>query len=290
MRYCVSALAIVTGIVGTSSLDAQCVVDKSSNEAKLLAYYAAPLAFSPSGTLGVMKAGSIRLGFEVTLIPAPGDELRHTSKCFAPKEENSQLSPVFPRPHLAIGLGGGLFVEGMYLPPVTVMDATPNMGSVAIGYAREFTRRVGFAVRGSATFGQVEGPITCNADAVQNTNQNRTCYGNKISNDTYKPNLRGVEVALTLKSAEKLSGYAGAGLASLKPHFQVGFQPIGAPFDSTRVVVGNSQEHREESLTRFSLQLGGAYHFHPKLAVTAEVYSVPQDLTTLRVGGTWNVR
>jgi len=280
MRYCVSALA-VAAIAGTSSLDAQCVVDKSSNEAKLLAYYAAPLTFSPSGALGVMKAGAIRLGFEVTVIPAPGDELRHTSICFLPKEENSQLSPVFPRPHLAIGLGGGFFVEGMYLPPVTVMDATPNMTSLALGWARNLSGKVGVALRGHATFGEVKGPITCNTDALQSTNPDGACFGDNVSKDTYKPNILGGEAALTLKASERLSGYLGAGFASLKPRFQVGFQPRNTTFDSTRV---------EVDLTRFSLALGGAYHLLPKIALTAELYSVPQDLTTIRFGGTWNVR
>ncbi|MEP7345431.1 MAG: hypothetical protein ABI877_09190 [Gemmatimonadaceae bacterium] len=281
MRYYVSALAAVAGITLSTSLDAQCIVPKESNEAKLLAYYAAPLAFSPSGTLGVMKAGAIRLGFEVTLIPAPGDELRRTNICFLPKQENSQLSPVFPRPHLAVGLGGGFFAEAMYLPPVTVMDATPNMGSVALGYARALSAKTGFALRGHATFGEVKGPITCNKDALQDNNENSACYGDEISDDTYKPNILGAEAALTFQPSERLSGYLGAGFASLKPRFQVGFQPEGKPFDSTRVVV---------DLKRFSLEFGGAFHLSHRIALTAELYSVPKDMTTVRFGGTWNVR
>ena len=51
MRNSVSVFAFSVGIVGTGSLHAQCKVDKSSNEAKLLAYYAAPLAFSPARVL-----------------------------------------------------------------------------------------------------------------------------------------------------------------------------------------------------------------------------------------------
>ena len=281
MRYSVSVFAFSVGIVGTGSLHAQCKVGKSSNEAKLLAYYAAPLAFSPSGSLGVMKAGAIRLGFDVTLIPPPGDDLRRTSICFLPKEENSQLSPIFPRPHLTVGLGGGFFVEAMYLPPITVLDATPNMASIAVGFARALSPKAGFALRAHTTFGEVKGPITCNNQALQSVSPNGACFGDNPSEDTYKPNIFGGEAALTFQPAAKLSAYASAGLSSLKPRFQVGFQPRNTTFDSTRVVV---------DLTRFSLQLGGAYHLSSKIAVTAEVYSVPQDMTTVRFGGTWNVR
>jgi hypothetical protein len=281
MRYSVGALVVSAGVIATTSLHAQCVVDKSSNEAKLLAYYAAPLAFSPSGSLGVMKAGAIRLGFEVTLIPAPGDDLRRTHICFLPKEEDSQLSPVFPRPHLTVGLGQGFFAEGMYLPPVTIMDATPNMVSLALGYARGLSARTGVALRAHTTFGKVKGPITCNQQALQSTNANGACYGDHPSEDTYKPNIVGGEAALTFQASEKLKGYLGAGISSLKPRFQVGFQPRNTTFDNTQVIV---------DLTRVSLELGGAYHVTPKIALAAEVYSVPRDLTTVRFGGTWNVR
>lgn len=281
MRFSVSAIGVAAAVTCTASLRAQCVVDKSSNEAKLLAYYAAPLAFSPSGALGVMKAGAIRVGFEVTVIPAPADDLRRTSKCFLPKDENSQLSPIFPRPHLAIGLGAGFFAEAMYLPPVTVMDATPNMASLAFGYARALSRTVGFALRTHTTFGEVKGPITCNEDALQGSNPNGACFGDAVSEDTYKPGILGSEAALTFQPGESFSWYAGAGIASLKPRFTVGFQPRNTSFDSTRVVV---------DLTRAYLQLGGAYQLNTRVALTAEVYSVPEDLTTVRFGGTWNLR
>lgn len=268
-------------VAAATAAHAQCKVDKTSNEAKLLAYYAAPLVFSPSGSLETMKAGSIRLGFEVTAIPAPADRLRHTSKCFTPKEENSQLSPIFPRPHVAVGLGAGLFIEGMYLPPVTVLDATPNMASVALGYARNLTAKLGVAVRGHATFGNVKGPITCNKEALQNSNPDAACYGTDQSKDTYKPNIVGADAAIIASLGPKISWYGGAGFASLKPRFTVGFQQLDGFYDHTLVVV---------DLTRFSLETGAAFLFRKALAVTAEVYSVPQDLTTVRIGGTWLLR
>ncbi|MFN8574810.1 MAG: hypothetical protein U0132_22335 [Gemmatimonadaceae bacterium] len=281
MRVSFVISSFVASVLVTGTAAAQCVVDKSSNEAKLLAYYAAPLVFSPSGSLTPLKAGSLRLGFDVTLIPAPRDELRHTNKCFLPKDENSQLSPVFPRPHITLGLPGGLFLEGMYLPPVTVMDATPNMGSLALGWIRSINAKVGVALRAHTTLGHVKGPITCDLSALQSSNPNGACYGDAVSEDTYKPNAVGGDVSVLVKQGEKFNWYAGGGFSSYKPRFQVGFQPRNTAYDSTRV---------EVDLTRVALQAGGAYKLSRKVAVAVELYSVPQDMTTLRFGGTWLVR
>ncbi len=281
MRLSLVIPSVAAAVCLSSVAAAQCVVDKSSNEAKLLAYYAAPLVFSPSGSLTPLRAGALRLGFDVTLIPAPGDELRHTNKCFLPKDENSQLSPVFPRPHVTLGLPGGFFLEGMYLPPVTIMDATPNMGSVALGYIRSINAKIGVALRAHTTLGQVKGPITCDLSSLQSSNPNGACYGDAVSEDTYKPNALGGDVSVTVRQGEKFNWYAGAGFSSYKPRFQVGFQPRNGAFDSTRV---------EVDLTRVALQAGGAYNINRKVAISLELYSVPVDMTTLRFGGTWLVR
>jgi len=272
-----AALSLIPRVVS-----AQCKVGKETNEAKLLAYYAAPLAFSPSGTLERMAPGGIRAAFEVTYIPQPSDELRRTSVCFLPKDENSQLSSVLPRPRLSVGLPGGFFIEGTYLPPITVNDATPNMASVALGFVRQLGERLGLALRAHATVGQVKGPITCNTDALQMSDPNKACYGSTKSDDTYRPNIAGVEGAVTVAGAGgKYSGYAGAGYSSLRPRFQVGFQPANSRFDSTRV---------ETDLTRMTVMVGGRYRLASRLAVTGELYSVPKDMTTVRVGGSLRIR
>lgn len=258
-----------------------CPVPSNSNEAKLLAYYAAPLTFSPSGSIGALAPGSVRLGFDITLIPAPGDEIRKTSRCFLEKEEKTQLSPVFPRPRLTVGLPAGFFVEAMYLPPVTVGDATANLASVALGVARAITSRVGVAVRAHTTFGQVKGPITCPRKALQLQSADEACYGVAPSEDTYRPNIIGGEVALTLATGERVKFYAGGGYASLSPRFRVGFQPTDAPFDRTLVTT---------ELTRLSFMAGGSLQLSAKIALTGELYSVPDDMTTIRFGGSWRIR
>ena len=281
MRTIVRIASLVVLSLPRLALAEGCHVDKNSNEAKLLAYYAAPLAFTPSGTIGELARGRVRLGFELTLIPKPGSALETTKKCFVEKHERTQLSPVFPRPHLTVGLGKGFFIEGMYLPPVTVADATPNMASAAIGFVHTVSGVTGLAARVHGTFGHVKGPITCPVSVLQLITANEPCYGSVPSEDTYSPNILGGEVALTYTGRGRLSGYAGAGVSSYKPRFRVGFHSGDGYFDHTLVLT---------DLTRVAAMAGGNLRIGKRGALTAELYSVPTDLTTLRVGGTWLVR
>jgi hypothetical protein len=273
--------AVIGLVAGATAARAQCKVPANSNEAKLLAYYAVPLAFSPSGSLEVVPAGGVRVGFDLTLIPKPGDDLRRTSRCFQPKEENTQLSPVVPRPRLTIGLPAGFVLEGMYLPPITVRDATPNMASAALAFVRALTPTLGFALRGHVTFGHVQGPITCPVSLLQMSDANVACYGREPSDDTYWPNVRGLEGALTWHRGQRLGVYAGGGWSSLRPRFKVGFQEGDGYYDSTRV---------ETDLSRFAAMGGIRYLVTGRGFAMAEVYSVPVDATVFRAGASLRVR
>lgn len=265
---------------------AQCTPGKNSNEAKLLAFFATPISFSPAGSVGALPPGAIRLTFEATYVPSPSREITRTRECFLPKEENTELSPVLPRPRIAIGLPYGFVVEGSYIPPVKIDGAKANLGSVAL--ARPFHlatlgggRQVDLVVRGHATFGTVEGPITCPREALQNSDAAKACFGTAPSNDSYKPNIAGLEGIVALGGSGSLSGYLGGGYTSLRPRFQVGFRQADGVFDGTEV---------EVDLTRAALFGGGAWHFAQRAAVTAEVYSVPKDATTFRLGLSARVR
>ena len=273
LTFCVAAVAKAQG---------RCTVDASTSEAKLQAYYAAPLAFSPSGILGGLKPGSIQLGVDFTLIPTPGNDISHPSICYVGKDENTRLSPIFPRPHLRIGLPAGFFVEAMYLPPITVADATPNLGSFALGFARPISERFGYALRAHTTLGQIKGPITCNTDALQTSQPSEPCYGTEVSEDTYKPNIIGGDAALTWQWLGRLSGYFSAGVSSFKPRFQVGFTDANGSLDNTLVL--------PDRMTRLTLSVGSAYNVTSRIALTGELYSAPEDMTTIRLGGAWTIR
>lgn len=274
------ALASVASFAG-----GECRPPKDSSEAKLLAFFAAPIAFSPAGHAERLAPGAVRLSFDVTYVPKPAANIRRASYCQR-KSENTDLSPIFPRPRLAVGLPGGLYLEGSYLPPVTVMDATPNLGSVALGWTRAMSRNAAgggtwVGLRAHATFGEVSGPITCAEDALQTSSATRACYGTKPSDDTYEPNMMGGEGIFGWNGGARLSAYVGVGYTSIKPRFQVNFTSQGGTVDDTRVLLDDSR------ITAFA---GGAFKISPRASLTAELYSVPKDVTTIRVGGSWMLR
>jgi hypothetical protein len=263
----------------------ECRPPKDSSEARLLAWFAAPIAFSPAGHAERLAPGAVRLSFDVTYVPAPGRDISRASFCQR-KSENTDLSPVFPRPRLAVGLPGGFYLEGSYLPPVTVLDATPNLGSLALGWSRVLRDRPGggatwLTLRAHTTIGEVKGAITCSDDALQTASPSRPCFGDEPSDDAYEPNMLGGEVMVGWRGAGRLSAYLGTGYTSISPRFQVNFTSQSGVVDDTRVLLDDSR------LTAFA---GGQWRLSPRAALTAEVYSVPKDVTTVRVGASWQLR
>ena len=280
------AVPVVLSLIASVSLaGGECRPPKDSSDAKLLSFFAAPISFSPAGLAERMTPGSVRLSFDVTYVPTPSADIRRASYCNR-KSENTELSSFFPRPRLAVGLPGGLYVEGSYLPPITVMDATPNLGSVAVGWSRSLSApRVNagawLTLRAHATFGHVEGPITCPSKSLQLNSTSQPCYGSTASDDRYSPGMMGVEGLLGWTSSDRFAGYVGTGYTSLKPRFQVNFTPAGGVLDDTKVLV---------DLSRAAVMAGGRYAVAKSIMLTGEVYSVPSDVTTVRVGASWTLR
>lgn len=276
-----AAIAVLASAISGS----ECRPPKDSSEAKLLAFFAAPIAFSPSGHAGRLAVGAVRLSFDLTYVPTPGADIRRASFCQR-KSENTELSPVFPRPRIAIGLPRGFVLEGSYLPPVTILDATPNLGSIALAWtrsrsARESAAATWLTLRAHTTIGSVRGPITCSADAIQSTNPSLVCYGNEPSDDRYSPNMVGVEGSVGWSGTGRFSGYVGGGYTSIRPRFDVNFLSLNGVRDDTRVLLDDS---------RIAAFAGGALRLSDNSAITAELYSVPRDVTTIRIGGSWTVR
>ena len=263
---------------------AQCQPGEHSNEAKLLAHYSAPITFAPLAEPG-FAAGRFVLGADLTYIPKPDPALERTGVCFMPKNESTQLSPVFPRPRLMIGLPLGIGLEVSYLPPVKVAGAKPNLVSGAVSIARPLlagTQPVMAAVRVHATRGYVNGAITCSEDALQQSDPAAPCYGSKKSNDTFRPNMWGIDGSIGRSFMEgRLGLYAGGGYTWLAPRFRVGFEDGRGFMDRTRV---------EVDLTRASVFGGAAYHIGGTWSATAQVYSVPEDVTLFRLGGAARLR
>ena len=281
------AVSALTGaLAGASRAGAQCRPPASSNEAKLLAYYAAPIVFAPQSAPATGRRG-VSLGGELTYIPRPDPSLERTGLCFVPKEESTQLSPVFPRPRLALALPFGVLVEGSWLPPIEVAGAKANIFSGAVSLSRLL---LGFgdrpvlygAARVHVTRGSVRGAITCAKSALQTSDAARPCYGTDPSRDTFHPNMWGLDASLGRPIAGGRGElYAGGGVNWLAPRFRVGFTDGTGYVDTTRV---------EVDLRRTALFAGGSWRLLGRWAATGQIYSVPEDVTLVRLGVLGTVR
>jgi hypothetical protein len=279
----VGAIILLGAAASVARGQGTCRPDSDSNEAKMLAFFAAPIAFSPAGTITPMRQGEVRLSLDATYVPSPGDDITSPDLCYRnDKTENTELSPVFPRPRIAIGLARGLALEATYLPPLTVMDATPNLFALALAYARPFgTTGMSWAIRTHVTVGSVKGPITCSPDVIQTSNPAGACYATQPSEDTYKPNMVGFEGVLGFGGHTRFASYIGAGYTLLRPRFQVGYLDAAGNLDDTEIIV---------DLNRFAAFAGGTWKLTEMIGLTAELYSVPQDVTTFRLGGAYTLR
>jgi hypothetical protein len=263
---------------------AQCKVSANSNEGKLLAFYTAPIVFSVATAPEVMRPASIRIGAEGEYIPKPDPAIERTGLCFTQKSEHTSLSPVFGRPRITIGGPFGLALEAAYLPPVTIAKATPNLFSFAVSEAHRFARgpvatgtTLMFRLHG--TFGNVKGPITCPASSLQQTSPTSPCYGTTPSKDTFHPDMFGGElIAGVSPGSGAFSFYLGGGANQIDPHFQVGFTDATGHVDRTQVQL-------DSPLVRGSVFGGVTAVVRRIFDVGAQVYSVPSDVTLVRLMG-----
>lgn len=277
------ALCALSGVLNAVSLGAQCTPPANSNEARLLAFYEAPIVFSTADAPMRLAPGSVALTGELTGVPAPAANAQETNFCYQATHDATHLSPLLPRLRLTVGLPLGFAIEGAYLPPVTVDRAQPNLGSLALSYTRNLVSPAGNAtgiglvlqLRAHATMGSVKGPITCPGSALQTSNEANPCFGTTPSNDAFYATSEGGEGTLGITApGGRVSAFAGAGYTSLSPHFRVGFTDGNGVTDRTLV---------EVNLQRGAVFGGVDVQIIRALDAGAEVYSVPSDLTTWRL-------
>jgi hypothetical protein len=273
---------LLTGGAGTAI--AQCVPPANSNEALLLAHYEAPIVFATAGMPMVLPAGGVALTGEVAGVPAAPASITTTSYCYSSKQEGTSLAPVLPRLRVTVGLPAGFAIEGSYLPPITVDQAKPDLGSLALSYTRVLLAPVSgptllFNGRVDGTVGSLVGPITCPASALQQTAPGQPCYGTKQSSDTFYPTSTDAEATIGA-ATRRVSAFVGGGYTWLDPHFRVGFTDLEGSTDHTLV---------EVSLRRAAVFGGISVPIIHSLDAAAEVYSVPKDLTTWRLSARYRV-
>ncbi len=268
-------------------LPAECRVPKTSNEAKLLAFYSEPIAFSPASAPEHASPWTLRLGGEGGPVPDPDSAIQQSGACFTKKSENTGLSAFFGRPRLTLTLPAGFALEASYLPPVKIRDAEPNLGSVALSW----TKRIRMAPTGNSTdimfrlhgtAGKVRGPITCPSKALQQTDVMRPCFGTKPSLDTFKPNMAGIEgIVSTAAWDGRLAFYAGGGGNFLRPRFQVGFTDGLGSVDTTLIAV---------DLNRLTMFAGVTAEISNAIDLSAQAYGVREDGVTFRFGGGYRLK
>jgi hypothetical protein len=286
VRNSLVVLVALAGVVAPAAR-AQCRPGPNSNEAKLLAFYSAPIAFSPMDAPRRQSAWHVELQAEVSPVPTADASIEHASECYAASaQQHSRLTSVFARPRVILTLPLGLAIEGSYIPPITVGDAHPHLGSAAIS---ETAPLHGFGPFGSSaimlradgTIGHVRGPITCSDKSLQQTDPEAACYGTNPSDDTFKPDMFGVEGVYGVTSrGGRFEFFAGTGMTWLRPRFEVGFTDLNGNTDNTRI---------EVNLERWSLLGGATLNLPARFAITTEVYSVPKDVTTWRLAASYRL-
>ncbi|HEV8195810.1 MAG TPA: hypothetical protein VGP87_04135 [Gemmatimonadales bacterium] len=252
-----------------------CFPTKSSNEARVMAKFDVPLAFSAIAAPARPPAGRIELGLELSYVPKIDPALGLPTECRPEKlrPENTDLVPLVPRPRVAVRLPWGFGVEASWIPPLRISEAKANLVSVAVSRVTAIGHGgvlVGLRVHG--TFGVINGPITCDDAAIQDATS--ICYQGQRSDDAFHPNVYGIEGTVGWRLGKSLRPYMGGGYNRLAPRFRVNFTDQFDQTDRRRVGV---------DLDRGVLFAGATWRATPAVELSGEVYSPPTDAVTVRV-------
>lgn len=273
-----AAVAASVSVSASRSLPAQpdCFPPPTANESRALALASLPLVFSAVEAPGAAGAsdGRVRLGVELTYLPRPGDAIATPTLCRPGKgPENATPIPVLPRPRLAVRLPWAVVAEASWVPPLEVSGVKSNLFGLALGRELALGRAAVVRLRGHATLGSVEAPVTCPAEALDD--EGNECFGGQRSRDRLSPNLAGVEAALGWAfAAGRLRPYAGAGYTWLRPRFRVNFTNRVGETDRSRV---------EVDLERVALFGGLSWRARDALLLSGELYGTTEDGVTTRV-------
>jgi len=289
---------IVAGLALAGPVWAQtCILPPDSHEARLLAFYEAPLAFSTATGPEQHEPFTVRLGAELAPLPSPGDALTQTGVCYQAKSEHTTLAPVFPRPRVTLWLPLGFAFEASYDPPIPIGQANVDIASFALENTRRIVSLPGIdlamSLRAQGTTGLIKGPITCPRSSLQLTDSSAACFGTKPSDDAFSPSMFGLETSVGAKLLNgRISTYVGGGISWLRPRFDVRFHSAwpgyyygGSGYYSTEPYL----PHLVVDLTRGTVFGGVVWHVTRAFDLNGQVYSVPKDVTTFRFGAGYRI-
>jgi hypothetical protein len=246
-------------------------------EGRLMGYYSAALAFSPVGAPAVAAPWALTLGLEASYLPPLSEAQR--SAGFS-KTEYTNLSPVLPRPRLALSLPFGVAVEGSWIPPIEAFSVTANLVSGAI--SRPFpVRGVLVTPRVAATTGSVRGPMTCNNELADGSDGDllffqHICHGME-SEDRFEPRAVSGELMVSRSMrGGSLTPYIGGGVRSEEDRFEIGVRFTDGSLDPNHPIL-------TMDLTRGYGFLGATWAGRGRGAISGELFYAPGSLVTVRV-------
>jgi hypothetical protein len=272
IRSTVGLVALVLGWAVSASAQGECSPGPESNEAKTLATFAVPLAFSRGSAPDLLPG--FTAGLELAYLPRLSDARATPTICRPGKgPEHANLLFAIPRPRIGMPLPFGLILQASWVPPVRVNGVKANLFGISVEKAFGQLDGLVAAVRAHATFGSISAPITCDNEALQDPTSE--CFRGTRSDDRMSPNIMGVDLALGGSLAGgRLRPYGGAGYNRLQPRFQVNFTNQFGVLDNTRV---------EVDLNRFVVFGGATWQVAERMGLTGEVYVAPSDAVTGRV-------
>jgi hypothetical protein len=252
----------------------ECLPPKSSNEARTMAIFEVPLAFGAAAAPRRVRSGRIELGMELSYLPNVDPATATPTVCRPGKgPENTDLLFASPRPRIGLSLPSGFAIEASWVPPIGMAEVEASLFGVALSRAMPLDQRGGvLGVRVHATFGTIRAPITCNDAALLDATS--VCHRGTRSNDSFRPNVIGVEAAVGWSLGKTLRPYLGAGYNHLAPRFQVNFTDQFGTVDRRKVAV---------DLDRGVLFAGTTWSAVDAISLTGEVYAAPADAITARV-------
>lgn len=267
-------IALVCLAGGQLHAQGDCFPPKDSHEAQLFGHFSVPLAFSQSGPPAGLRPGAVSVGLEATLIPHANRTISTPTICRPGKgPEHTNLLPGLLRPRVSLGLPAGFSAEVAWIPPIRVSGVRANLVGLALGNSVPLGPVYTLALRAEATLGEIRAPITCDTPALNDPNSE--CFQGTKSDDSYHPNILGVEATVGRRMAGGRVGlYAGVGYNRLMPRFRVNFTNRFGDTDRRRV---------EVDLDRLALSAGAGWMLNPSVELAAEVYTMPADAVTGRV-------
>lgn len=221
MRRALATLMLAAGLPAAAAAQRECFPGPESNEAKTLAIFAVPLAFSRGNAPSLFSG--FQAGLELASLPHVDDATATPTICEPDKgPENTDLLFALPRPRIGLPLPFGLALQASWVPPVRIHGVKANL--LGISVEKAFGRLDGLvaAIRAHATFGSVRAPVTCDEDALEDPDSE--CFRGTRSDDRLRPNILGLDVAVGGPLLEgRLRPYGGVGYNRLQPRFQVHF-------------------------------------------------------------------